>query len=176
MKKTIILLLTFICAVSFCASAEHIAETTYTSIDGISLLDFSYTGDLISNFVVKGTYSVIESLSKFDIMGGYKVNIGAGAYYNNATLLFLAGMRKSEFDTGLLLSADFRTNMNSKKVFMHDILEFISWQDTDVSGLTSKFLVGYKLDKNFSVKGGITWLCFDGESRFYPTFGIEASF
>lgn len=175
MKKTIVLLLTFICLLSFSAYAEIISsETTLTVIEDTSMLDISYTGYLGSNIVAEGTFSRVGYFSIINLMGGYKLNIGSGAYYNDATLLFLAGTRLTELNTGLLLSADFKTFLNNK-VFIHDTIEFVSWKENAASVLTNKFLIGYKTGKYISIKGGITWIQVDGDNYFGPTFGVEAN-
>ncbi len=169
----------YIFILSFIAFAENISETTYTIFDGGSMLDITVTADIGDNIAVKGTYSIVDTIigsaNKFDIMGGFKINTEESTNTKESTLLFLGGMRKSEYNTGLLISADFRTKY-SEKIFMHDILEFISWSDSNVTALASKFLLGYHIDENISIKGGITWVQSQSESEIGLTFGVETSF
>lgn len=178
MRKTIILLVCLVVALTFNVYAENVGEVKYSSFDGGSLIDFSLTADIANNIVVKGTYSILDTFigdySKFDIMGGYKTKY-VDKNNKESTMLFLAGMRKSEDDTGLLLSADIRTEY-SEKVFMHDVIEYVSWSDSDVNVLLAKFLLGYKIEENIAIKGGISWLQSEGESEIGPTFGLETSF
>jgi len=149
-RKTILLLLAMVFALSFTVYAESISEATYSSFDGGSLIDFSIAGELGSKFVVKGTYSIVDTIigdyNKFDILGGLKIDVEASGNTKKSKIYLLGGMRKSEFNTGLLLSADIRTDY-SEKIFMHDTIEFVSWQDSDVTALASKFLLGYKIDE-----------------------------
>src|SRR5690554_6665953 len=121
MRKILLLMTLLTLVFSITVNGENIAEFNYSSFKGASLLDFTLTADLTDNIVVKGTYSIADTIigdaDKFDIMSGYKVQ-------GKSTLIFLVGMRKSEYDTGLLLSGDFRSPMLNKEtpLFVQDVL------------------------------------------------------
>ena len=149
-------------------------EFNYSSFTGASMMDFILTTELTENIVVRGTYSSASTLfgggSKFDIQGGVKMQ-------KESTILLLAGIRKGEHETGLLISGDFKSpyiNENTP-LFMHTMIDLVIWQDRDVSALFDRFLLGYQIE-SLALKGGLYWLTSQGQSEYGPTFGIEFEF
>jgi len=175
MKKILILTMVSIFALSVGVGATTISDMNYSTFDNGSLLDFTVTTDVSDKIVVRGTYSIMDTIigsyNKFDILGGYKYI----DQKNNSTYLFMGGFRQGEVENGLLLSGDIRTNL-SGKYFMHDILEFVSWSESDVTALSTKFMIGYKINDKTAIKGGINWIQSGGENDLGPMFGFETSF
>ena len=175
MKKILILTIVSIFILSAGVGATTISDLNYSSFDNGSLLDFTITTDVSEKIVVRGTYSIMDTIlgsyNKFDILGGYKYVDKK----NDSTYLFMGGYRLGEVENGLLLSGDIRTNLTDK-YFMHDILEFVRWSESDVSALSSKFMIGYKINSETAIKGGINWIQSGGGSDLGPMFGFETKF
>lgn len=173
MRKNIILMALLLLVFSITVNAKNIAEFNYSSFKGASLLDFTLTADLTNNIVVKGTYSIADTIigdaNKFDIQGGFR-----SERYGT----WLAGIRKSGNNTGFLLTTNLRGPAFGEDVpfFMDMTMENISWLDSDLSAMTLKALLGYKIDNSVAIKGGLTTIFSQGQTERGPTFGIEAGF
>lgn len=173
MRKNIILMALLLLVFSITVNAKNIAEFNYSSFKGASLLDFTLTADLTNNIVVKGTYSIADTIigdaNKFDIQGGFR-----SERYGT----WLAGIRKSGNNTGFLLTTNLRGPAFGEDVpfFMDMTMENISWLDSDLSAMTLKALLGYKIDNSVAIKGGLTTIFSQGQTEIGPTFGIEAGF
>jgi len=173
MRKNIILMALLLLVFSITVNAKNIAEFNYSSFKGASLLDFTLTADLTNNIVVKGTYSIADTIigdaNKFDIQGGFR-----SERYGT----WLAGIRKSGNNTGFLLTTNLRGPAFGEDVpfFMDMTMESISWFDSDIYALSDKIFIGYNINENVAIKGGLTWILSQGESEFGPTFGLETSF
>lgn len=173
MRKNIILMALLLLVFSITVNAKNIAEFNYSSFKGASLLDFTLTADLTNNIVVKGTYSIADTIigdaNKFDIQGGFR-----SERYGT----WLAGIRKSGNNTGFLLTTNLRGPAFGEDVpfFMDMTMENISWLDSDLFAMTLKALLGYKIDNSVAIKGGLTTIFSQGQTEIGPTFGIEAGF
>lgn len=173
MRKNIILMALLLLVFSITVNAKNIAEFNYSSFKGASLLDFTLTADLTNNIVVKGTYSIADTIigdaNKFDIQGGFR-----SERYGT----WLAGIRKSGNNTGFLLTTNLRGPAFGEDVpfFMDMTMENISWLDSDLYAMTLKVLLGYKIDNSVAIKGGLTTIFSQGQTEIGPTFGIEAGF
>lgn len=173
MRKNIILMALLLLVFSITVNAKNIAEFNYSSFKGASLLDFTLTADLTNIIVVKGTYSIADTIigdaNKFDIQGGFR-----SERYGT----WLAGIRKSGNNTGFLLTTNLRGPAFGEDVpfFMDMTMENISWLDSDLSAMTLKALLGYKIDNSVAIKGGLTTIFSQGQTEIGPTFGIEAGF
>lgn len=173
MRKNIILMALLLLVFSITVNAKNIAEFNYSSFKGAFLLDFTLTADLTNNIVVKGTYSIADTIigdaNKFDIQGGFR-----SERYGT----WLAGIRKSGNNTGFLLTTNLRGPAFGEDVpfFMDMTMENISWLDSDLFAMTLKALLGYKIDNSVAIKGGLTTIFSQGQTEIGPTFGIEAGF
>lgn len=178
MKKVFMLSLVFILVFSFNVGAKRFTKTRYSSFDGVSMIEMEFGAVTNSNLALKFDYSILDtiigSVNKYDILGGFAFDYKGWNDRVSENIIY-GGMRIGENENGIVISLDSKTYYD-KNVYLGGDTEFVFWQKSDTSSLTTDFLIGYKVSKNLSLECGISWIQSEGESEIGPKLGFQSTF
>lgn len=178
MKKIAILTLVICLLLAGKVQAETIADLNYSLFPGGNYLNFGFKSDVQDDYALMlaaNTYdTVIGVFTTLDALGGlnFEFDSEISSYPTKNTLL--AGVRMGDFNTRYLLK--FLTSTRySKEILLLGDSEIIIRPGIS-NALKNRFMIGYQLVEDITLKTGIDSIISGGGSTWGLSFGVQTSF